>query len=160
MSRAGDWLRQGAFAVAWLIAGPAALAGHGSAAPSGGLLPTYRQECGTCHVAYPPALLPADAWRRLTAGLAQHFGADASLEDTTTREIAAWLEANAAAPRRTPGAPPQDRITRSAWFLREHREVPAAVWQSAAVKRPANCAACHPRAEQGAFDEHAVRIPR
>lgn len=29
------------------------------------LLPKYRQECATCHVAYPPGALPAESWRRI-----------------------------------------------------------------------------------------------
>ncbi|NML15911.1 hypothetical protein [Azohydromonas caseinilytica] len=28
------------------------------------LLPAYRQECGSCHVAYPPGMLPAASWQR------------------------------------------------------------------------------------------------
>ena len=29
--------------------------------------PTYRAECGSCHVPYPPQLLPAESWRALMA---------------------------------------------------------------------------------------------
>ena len=42
--------------------------------------PAYVRECGDCHVAYPPGLLPATSWRRLMAGLDRHYGSDASLE--------------------------------------------------------------------------------
>jgi hypothetical protein len=55
--------------------------------------------------------------------------------------------------------PPQDRITRSAWFVREHDEVPASVWRSAAVGKPSNCAACHTRAADGRFGEREIRLP-
>jgi hypothetical protein len=34
------------------------------------------------------------------------------------------------------------------------------VWRLAAVKSPANCAACHTTAEQGDFRERNIRIPR
>jgi mono/diheme cytochrome c family protein len=57
-------------------------------------------------------------------------------------------------------APPEDRITRSARFLRKHDEVPAGAWKRPAVKSPANCSACHTQAAEGDFNEHAVRIPR
>jgi hypothetical protein len=124
------------------------------------LLPKYAQECSACHVAYPPGMLPAASWQRLLAGLPQHFGTDASLDPVSIRQISGWLTANAGNGRRTSAAPPEDRITRSAWFVHEHDEVPAAVWKRPSVKSPSNCAACHTGAEQGVFDEHSVRIPR
>lgn len=131
--------------------------GHRLAAPP---LPAYQQECGACHVAYPPGLLPAPSWRRITGDLAHHFGTDASLDPATTQRIAAYLAANAGTSRRAGEEPPQDRITRSAWFVRQHDEVPRAAWRSPAVKTAANCAACHPRAAAGDFDEDSVRLPR
>lgn len=124
------------------------------------LLPAYAQECSACHVAYPPALLPAASWRRLMANLPRHFGTDASLDAAAVREIGAWLDTHAAGGRRGAEAPPEDRITRSAWFVREHREVAQPAWKSPLVRSPANCAACHPGADRGDFDEDAVRIPR
>ena len=118
------------------------------------------QECGACHVAYPASLLPAESWRALMAGLPRHFGSDASLDANTARTVAAWYEAHAGSGKRAREVPPEHRITRGAWFQREHREVATATWSSAAVKSPANCKACHAGAAQGDFDEHAVRIPR
>lgn len=125
------------------------------------LLPKYAQECASCHIAYPPGMLPAASWQRVMSGLDRHYGTDASLDAESVRQISAWLAANAGTHKRvTASAPPEDRITRSAWFLREHDEIATATWKNPAVKSAANCAACHPRAEQGAFNEHDVRIPR
>ena len=121
------------------------------------LLPSYRAECSSCHIAYPPSLLPAASWQRLMSTLPRHFGTDASLDAATTAEIGRWLQAHAS---RSTAAVPEDRITRSAWFVREHREVAAAAWSRPAIKSASNCAACHPRADQGDFDEHDIRIPR
>lgn len=123
-------------------------------------LPAYQQECGACHVAYPPGMLPAASWQRLMDNLPRHFGSDASLDAATARQVAAYLAANAGTFKRVREAPPQDRITRSTWFVRKHDEVPAAAWRSPAVKSPANCNACHAQANEGDFDEHRVRIPR
>lgn len=123
----------------------------------------YQAECAACHVAYPPALLPAASWRRVMAGLDRHYGVDASLDAATARDIAAWLDAHAGTyrkVRREAAPPPEDRITRSPWFLREHDEVPAATWRRADVRSPANCIACHRRADEGLYDEHDIRIPR
>lgn len=118
----------------------------------------YVDECGSCHVAFPPGLLPAESWRRLMSDLPHHFGTDASLDEPLRRSLAAWLEANAS--RKRLEAPPQDRITKSRWFVREHDEVPADAWRRASVKTAANCSACHPGAAKGDYDEHGVRIPR
>lgn len=122
--------------------------------------PRYREECTGCHIAYPPRMLPAASWQRLMQDLPRHFGTDASIDAAAVREISAWLAANAATSRRASVEPPQDRITRSEWFIREHREVTGGTWRLPAVKSPSNCAACHAGAEKGDFDEHRVRIPR
>lgn len=125
------------------------------------LLPAYQQECSACHVAYPPGLLPAASWKRLAGDLRHHFGTDATLDAPTLATLSSWLQANAASGRRAGDTPPpQDRITRSAWFVREHDEVAADVWKRPAVRSAANCAACHTGADQGDFSEHRIHIPR
>ena len=113
-----------------------------------------------CHVAYPPGMLPAASWQRMITNLPRHFGTDASLDAASAKELSAWLAANAGTCKRVREAPPEDRITRSAWFARKHDEVPAATWKLPTVKSPANCSACHAQADQGDFNEHNVRIPR
>ena len=125
-------------------------------------LPQYQAECAACHLAYPPGLLPAASWQRLMAGLGRHFGTDASLDAGTTRAISAWLTQHAGTYKRVNEEPPQDRISRSSWFLRKHnaREVSPEVWKRASVGSPANCTACHAQADKGNFNEHDVRIPK
>lgn len=124
------------------------------------LLPKYQQECAACHLAYPPAMLPAASWQRLMNRLSNHYGTDASLDPKSVSEISHWLAGHAATRKRAREEPADDRITRSAWFVREHREISAATWKLPAVNSAANCGACHIRSEQGDFDEHNVRIPR
>ena len=147
-----------ATALALLSAGAARADDHGSRAP---LLPRYSQECGSCHVPYAPRLLPAASWQRLMAGLPRHFGTDASLDAATVAELSRWLQAEAASGRRAGDAPPpEDRITRSTWFQREHRGVAAEVWRRPSVRSAAQCAACHADADRGRFSERDVRIPK
>jgi len=137
---------------------PHALAdGHGRSVP---LLPLYQQECASCHVAYPPTLMPAASWSRILASLPRHFGTDASVDAASLKAITTWVQAHAGTYKRVSEEPPQDRITRTAWFERKHHEVSPASWKLPAVKSAANCGACHTRAESGDFDEHHVRIPR
>lgn len=143
-----------------LLATTMAQADGDRGAPRVPLLPKYQQECGACHLAYPPGMLPAASWQRLMNGLPTHFGTDASLDAATVTQIGTWLQANAGRGRRAQAAPLQDRITRSAWFVREHDEIAPQVYTRAAIRSAANCAACHTRADQGVFNEHDVRIPR
>lgn len=124
------------------------------------LLPKYQQECAACHIAYPPGMLPAASWQKLMNTLPRHYGSDASLDAASVKELSGWLTANAGTDKRAVAAPPENRITRSTWFVREHDEVPAAAWKRAAVKSASNCSACHTQAAQGDFNEHNVRIPR
>ncbi len=124
------------------------------------LLKAYQQECSACHTAYSPAMLPAASWQRIMSGLDRHYGVDASLDRTTVTEVSRWLLDHAGTSRKVSAAPPEDRITRSAWFEREHRKVSDAVWNRASVGSRGQCAACHTRADQGDYDEDHVRIPR
>jgi hypothetical protein len=121
--------------------------------------PTWKSECGSCHVAYPPQLLPASSWRALMSGLDKHFGSDASLDPRTAASIAAFLEKNAGRDR-SPSRTPALRITETRWFVHEHDEVPDRVWKNPQVKSAANCTACHVDGDKGNFDEHNIRIPK
>lgn len=120
------------------------------------LLPAYASECGSCHVAFPARSLPAVSWQRLMGGLSKHYGTDASLDAASAKAIGDWLQANAGRGE----APPEDRITRSRWFVREHDEAGPGVFQRPAIKSASNCAACHTRAAEGSFREREIRIPK
>jgi Dihaem cytochrome c len=123
-------------------------------------LPAYAAECGSCHMAFDPAFLPAASWQRVMVGLNKHYGADASLDAATVTEISTWLQANAGGYRRVREEPPRNRITESDWFIRKHREVAADVWSRVAIKTRSNCLACHAGAARGNYEERDVRIPK
>ena len=125
---------------------------------------TYKEECGSCHIAYPPQLLSRESWRVLMAGLDDHFGSDASLDAVKTREVTAYLESNAAGRADKFAAPGNLRVSQTPWFRKEHRDghdgLTLAMWTSPAVKSPANCGACHTQAERGDYSENGIRLPR
>jgi hypothetical protein len=93
-------------------------------------------------------------------GLDKHYGSDASLDADAQKQISVWLQTYGGQGKRTREEPPLDRITRSAWFERKHREVGAATFKRESIKSPANCTACHRDAAQGDFEEDRVRIPK
>lgn len=122
----------------------------------------YKAECASCHMAYPPQLLPAASWKKLMLGLDKHFGTNAELDAPTQAEISAFLVASSADANRKarPEQASTIRITETALFQHWHDELSGNVFRRKAVGSAANCVACHRGAEQGDFNEHAVRIPR
>lgn len=153
----------------WILqmcVGVALASGFGQAALADGgrrtvpLLAQYKKECESCHVPYPPTLMPAASWSRIMGNLTKHFGTDASLDPATQKDISVWIAAHAGTYRRVAEEPPEDRITRTTWFQRKHREVAAATWKLPAVKSTANCGACHTQADTGDFSERNIRTPR
>jgi cytochrome c553 len=126
--------------------------------------PAFQAECASCHLAFPPQLMAAEDWRRVMATLDKHYGDNATLDEKTRGAIEDFLVRNAGRPSKVgaggtakDGEPP--RLTASPWFMRKHREVPRADWSHAKVKSPANCAACHTRAEQGSYREREIVLP-
>lgn len=114
--------------------------------------PLTRKECGICHMAFQPGLLPARSWTAMMDGLADHFGDDASLPPAQKEAIRAVLVAGAGRDRHPDAIAPL-RISETGWFVKEHRRITPAVWQRADIKSKANCTACHRQAEQGIYDD-------
>lgn len=122
-----------------------------------------QDECGSCHMAFPAALLPTRSWQRIMSGLENHFGDDASLDPVSTTRIARYLTDNAAdaAGARYAGkmmrgidvANPPIRITALPKWVSEHREVAAREWKRKDVGSKANCTACHVDAVKGYFED-------
>lgn len=153
--------------VAWIARGHA---GHDAVLP----MPAgkeYVEECGGCHTAYAPGLLPARSWERMMGELERHFGEDASLPDETRTRLAAALRAQAADSaganplmRRIAAAIPAGttplRISETGFFKFMHDEVPATIWRREKIGNKANCGACHGQANSGRYPEWEVRIPK
>ncbi len=121
---------------------------------------TFQQECGSCHVAYAPGLLPAASWTKIMGGLDKHFGVDASLSAAENKAVTDFLVKNASN-RWTASTAPL-RITESVWFKSKHdsHEINPAVWKRPAVKGAFNCSACHTTSDKGDFSERNIRIPK
>lgn len=109
--------------------------------------PATVKECGECHMAFQPALLPRESWDRIMDGLATHFGDNASLPPDTAATIRAYLTGHAGR-----GDGTRQRITEQRWWEREHRFRPA-VWARDGVRSKANCEACHRDAARGWYED-------
>ena len=120
---------------------------------------SYEAECASCHMAYSPGLLSEQSWKNVMSSLSRHFGTDASVDAKTQAEITSWLVKNATTRQKYNETAPENRITKTSWFIRKHDEVRPDVWKRAGVKSPANCGACHIDAAKGVFSENNIRIP-
>ena len=119
---------------------------------------SYKAECASCHMAFQPALLSANDWRKTMAGLKDHFGTDAAVDPQKQQEITNFLERNAGDASKLGSAGEPPRISQSARFIRKHREIPPKYWKDPRVKSAANCEACHRGAAAGNYNEHDIAI--
>lgn len=132
--------------------------------------PLYSEECGSCHMAYPAAMLPIGSWLGIMAGLEDHFGESAEVDPGTQQQLEIYLLSGAAdnrgyQSRRNAGAAsslvkPVLRITELSYFVRKHDEVPSRwVTGNDKVGSFSQCDSCHQTAAQGDFDDDGVVIP-
>ncbi len=130
----------------------------------------YKEECSSCHMAYPPGLLPARSWNKVMINLENHFDDNAELDEKTYRVITKFLLTNSAdksdyrrSKKISMSISFNDlpmRITDIPYFKHEHDEIPARfITDNPKVNSFSQCDACHAQAEQGSFNEHDVRIP-
>jgi hypothetical protein len=131
---------------------------------------TWQEECGSCHLDYHPTLLPARAWTHLLAEQATHFDEDLALEPGTVKILQNFAQRWAAESHLTEPAwkisqmssttQPPLRITETAYWQQQHQAIPPNVWQHPQVKSKIHCNACHFDAQQGTFEDAAMRLPR
>lgn len=131
----------------------------------------YRQECGTCHFAYLPGLLPARSWQLVLERSNEHFGESLGLAPERLAELQAYLLANAA--DKVPDKGPEVllerldhdvtpvRITALPRVYRDHVIVREVIKISTAVKARTitNCDTCHRKAAEGSFANRDLIVP-
>jgi hypothetical protein len=130
----------------------------------------YLKECGACHFAFQPQLLPKRSWEKVMGTLDNHFGDSATLDEATRSGILEYLVKNSAdmSSSKVSGkilasigkTDTPLRITDTQYFKRKHREVRADVFKRKSIGTPSNCSGCHVSADKGDFDEHKVKIPK
>jgi len=131
--------------------------------------PLWREECGACHLAFHPSLLPARSWKVMMQEQASHFGEDLYLEQDTVKEIETFLVENSAEQGLTEPAWKINRsilkteiplrITETPYWIKKHQKISEAIWDHPKVNGKVNCAACHLDAEAGTFEDAAMHLP-
>ncbi|MGQ4648950.1 diheme cytochrome C [Lyngbya aestuarii] len=102
----------------------------------------YLENCGTCHAALPPEVMPSDTWRQLLLNLNEHYGSRVEpiiapsvlLIWNYVRDFSRPLGEEESTPY---------HLTQSRYFQALHPQV-----EFAETVRPASCVSCHPGAAQ------------
>ena len=128
----------------------------GSVAPVNNAL--YQKECASCHFGYQPALLNKASWEKVMTNLSDHFGTDASLGKVESEQILNYLVTNAGSGKITANNTTM-QITKSPYFIKEHRKITPNLIEQKEVGSLANCMACHTTADKGSYSERAIVIP-
>lgn len=129
----------------------------------------FKQECGACHFAYQPGLLPSGSWEKLLSNLPSHFGEEIFLEEKSKNIVSDYLQANAAERssakrarkilKSLRGQTPL-RITDTPYIQEKHHELNSTIFTRESIVSRSNCIACHSTAEQGNYDDDFVKIPK
>ncbi|HIG41504.1 MAG: diacylglycerol kinase [bacterium] len=124
---------------------------------------SYITECGACHLAYPPMLLPTKSWTKLMSGIDQHFEENAELDAETSAYISRYLTQYSMDNTSDSGVnhwlvsiPPDPpiRITELPAFIDDHENAYKLLGDSAnEVGFFSPCTDCHKEAVEGIFSE-------
>ena len=130
----------------------------------------YIKECGSCHFAYQPGLLPASSWNKIMSNLENHYNNDASISSANLQTLTKYLNDNSAeknmqykrsnkivsslAKDQIP-----DSISTTPYMIRKHNEIKKSLITQPEVKGLFNCIACHKTADKGNYGERDINIP-
>jgi hypothetical protein len=129
----------------------------------------YVKECGTCHTAFSPELLPAASWRAVMQRLDDHFGEPARVDIATQRTITDYLVAHAA-DRATnlqsraimeslPANEAPLRITQVPYIAILHATVLDPLWNgNPRPKTLTECGVCHNDIKSGDFKSRVFHV--
>lgn len=130
----------------------------------------WESECASaCHNGFNPTLLPAVSWRRVMAGLDDHFGDNVELDPEINKEILDYMVSASAEKSVTEaskkllssigGGTPPLRITEIPYWKKKHSGIDPKVFERKSVSSRSNCIACHPGSDKGSFEDRDIKIP-
>jgi len=126
----------------------------------------YIEECGACHLAYAPALMPHQSWVGIMQGLEDHFGENAELDAEGSAHISKYLAQYALGTggpstmsqlaRNLPQNPPL-RVTEFPAFLDAHdvvkQQLEMQEWPDGFLSP---CRDCHRQAADARFEKELL----
>lgn len=130
----------------------------------------YIKECGSCHFAYQPGLLPSSSWNKIMSNLGNHYNNDASISATNLQILTKYLNDNSAEKNMqykrsnrivsslASGQIP-DSISTTPYIIKKHSEIRKNLITQQEVKGLFNCIACHKTADKGNYGERDINIP-
>jgi len=133
--------------------------------------PLYKEKCGSCHFAYQPGLLPARSWKKIMAGVQNHFNENININSEDQKKITEYLIKNSAdhskynrsrriAKSLDKGDVPT-QITKISYFIKKHIEV-AKLLKKEKMKSLSlsHCKKCHTEAENGSYNKKTINLPQ
>ncbi|OFX11853.1 MAG: hypothetical protein A2516_05105 [Alphaproteobacteria bacterium RIFOXYD12_FULL_60_8] len=137
---------------------------------------TTQKECGACHMAFAPARLTGNGWKKLMSGLEDHFGENASLPAETTKHIEDYMVANSFDAKggfrakltidtwKKKGVVDPIRLTKVPGWERDHSsDLYKQMVKDFKYDRGSDCMKCHKNAEYGlyeSFGESGAPLPK
>jgi len=131
--------------------------------------PTYKENCGACHFAYQPELLPSASWEKILSRPDDHFGESFELNEEGKKSILGYLRTNAAEHSSAKmavrivtclGSEVPKRITEIPYIRKKHHDISSTTIKRKSIGSLSNCTACHTRAEEGTYDDDFVVVPK
>jgi cytochrome b len=137
-----------------------------AAAGPGAAPAAWREECGACHLAYAPELLPLRSWLRMLDEQQHHFGEDLGLSADTLHALAAAARAGDRTPRwagamlvaSVPAGEVPQRITQTAFWRERHAAIAQVRFAAAPVSGRHDCGACHADAASAIFAPRMIHM--
>ncbi|MCF6206559.1 MAG: cytochrome b/b6 domain-containing protein [Sulfurovum sp.] len=131
----------------------------------------FYNECGSCHMIYPPNLLPKKSWIAMMKDLENHFGDDASIDDSLNHSILAFLIKKSAENSTSQASlnilkslkdvnKTVIAISKTPYWDEAHKDVDDELFNSEQVLSKANCKVCHIDIEYGIIENNLIKIPK
>jgi cytochrome b len=129
----------------------------------------FSNECGSCHITYPPFLLPKESWTLMMSDLENHFGDDASIDEETNISILKFLNENSAQTsthqasfkilKSLKGNNSTIAISKTPFWEKKHDDIDKNIFANVKIKSKANCKACHIDIENGLIENDLINMP-